>query len=196
MIRALPALLRGWAAQARRLLLGAAGPVRGDAPAADLADAPLDVLAAKIVFSYLRNRQQLLGPPPTALGHLDAPQTELLIRAAISAAQAGGRFTAERERRLRGALSAAGLQVEGFGFVAAAIRSPVPLDSLLGQVTDAHLASMFYTASLLGVDRHDAVDRSYLAFLAARLRLPAEVLARLHSQHGLGEAAGTAAGAG
>lgn len=175
-------------AQGRRWLGGAAGPERGEAPQAGLNDAPLDVLLNKIVFSHLRNRQQLLGPPPTALGHLDQPQTELLIRAAVAAAHAGGRFTAERERRLRGALSAAELQVPEFGFVAAAIRTPVPLETLLAQVTDGHLASLVYTASVLAADPHDPVDRAYLAFLAARLRLPAEVRSRLHSQHGFGEA--------
>jgi len=154
------------------------------APQHDLVDAPLDVLASKIMFSHLRNRQQLLGPPPTALGHLDQGQTELLIRAAIAAAHADGRFTEEKERLLRGALSSYGLQVEEHGFVASAIKRPAPLESLLREVRDPHVASLFYAASLLAIDKHDPVNRAYLQYLAIRLRLPAEDLARVHSQHG------------
>ena len=175
-----------WARQLRRRLVGAravpAAAVRGA-----LDDAPLDVLASKIVFAHLRNRQQLLGPPPTALGHLDQTETELLIRAAVAAAQANGRFTEERERLLRAALSANGLQVAESGFVSAALRAAVPLDALLAQVKSPHVASLFYAASLLALDKHDPVNRAYLAFLAARLRLEPEALARLHSQYGVEE---------
>ncbi|MGI4951563.1 MAG: DUF533 domain-containing protein [Janthinobacterium lividum] len=175
-----------WVRAARQRLLGLA-PAEPPAavPGGDLADAPLEVLASKIVFSHLRNRQQLLGPPPTALGHLDQVEAELLIRAAIAAAQANGRFSEDSERTLRGALSANGLQVAEQGFVAAALRSPVPLDTLLSQVASPHIASLFYAASLLAIDKHDPVNRAYLAFVAARLRLSADTLARLHSQYGI-----------
>lgn len=180
-----PAWLRALRTLWQRLRPPAPAPVSAEAPpSADLADAPLEVLASKIVFSHLRNRQQTLGPPPTALGHLDQGQTELLIRAAVTAAYADGRFTEEKERALRGALSAYGLQVEEHGFVSVAIRRPVPLETLLREVRDLHVASLFYTASLLALDKHDAVNRAYLNYLAVRLRLPGEVLARVHSQHG------------
>lgn len=149
-----------------------------------LDEAPLDILAAKILFAHLRNRQQMLGPPPTAFGQLDEGQTELLIRAAIAAAFADGQLTAAEERQLRGALSASALQASGRHFVDDAIRSPVPLEMLLREVRDAHIASLFYAASLLAIDKHDDVNRAYLLYLARRLSLPAEVLERLHSQHG------------
>ena len=166
----------------RRLFAQAAPPPLP--PQARTPDAPLDVLAAKIVFAHLRNRQQLLGPPPTAFGHLDPAQTELLTRAAIAAAQSTGRITEAEERRLRGALSANALQPDDPAFVTHAIRRPAPLEALLHDVRDNHVASLFYAASLLGADSHDPVARAWLAYLAARLRLPPETLARLHGQHG------------
>ncbi len=178
----MPTAFDGVRARLRRLFAQAAPPP--PPPPARAPEAPLDVLAAKIVFAHLRNRQQLLGPPPTAFGHLDPAQTELLTRAAIAAAQATGRITDPVERRLRGALSANALQPDDPAFVAHAIRRPAPLETLLHDVRDNHVASLFYAASLLGTDSHDPVARAYLAYLAARLRLPPETLARLHGQHG------------
>ncbi len=156
-------------------------PPRAPAP---LSHAPLDVLAAKIVFAHLRNRQQMLGPPPTAFGQLDPGQTELLIRAAVVAAHANGRMTEREERLMRAALSSLGLQVEGRDFLNDELRQPVPLESLLREVRDGHMASLFYAASLLAIDKQDEVNRSYLAYLAKRLALTETVLTRLHSQHG------------
>lgn len=159
-------------------------PVPAPRAAPRLADAPLDVLAAKVVFSHLRNRQQKLGPPPTAFGHLDTPQTELLIRAMVAAVGAAGPIGEAGERGLRAALATFGLQTEAQGFVADALQHPAPLEGLLRQVRDPHVASLFYAASLAAADKHGEVGRAYLGYLAARLRLPADALARLHSQFG------------
>lgn len=184
-----------------RRLVGALGVRRAKAPPPSpasppppLADAPLDVLAAKVMFSHLRNRQQKLGPPPTAFGHLDDTQTELLVRAMAAAVQAGGPMDGGKERRLRGALSAFGLQPETRGFVADAIRHPVQLQVLLRDIRDPHVASLFYAASLAALDKHDGVDRAYLQYLASRLRLPQDTLSRLHSQAGFSPATLPASG--
>jgi len=67
---------------------------------------------------------------------------------------------------------------------------PAPLEPLLRQVRDPHVASLFYAASLAAVDKHNEINRAYLGYLAARLRLPEDTLARLHSQFGFGGAAG------
>ncbi len=149
-----------------------------------LVDAPLDVLAVKLVFSHLRNRQQLLGPPPTTLGHLDQNQAELLIRAAVTAAMADGHLDENEERMLRSSLSTLESQAGEPNFITAAIRKPLPLEVLLRDVRDPHLASLVYAASLLAIDKHGDVNRAYLHYLAARLRLPGSVLTRLHSQYG------------
>lgn len=155
-------------------------------PVPRLQDAPLDVLAAKILFSHLRNRQQMLGAPPTAFGHLDTSQSELLVRAMIAAAGASGRIDPAKERLLRGALSTFGLEPDAPGFVDNAIARPVPLELLLADVRDSHVASLLYAASLTAVDKHAEVNRAYLTYLAIRLKLPAEALARLHAQYGYG----------
>ena len=180
---------------AERLGLRRPGPAAEAAPADDaaLGDAPLEVLAVKLAFSHLRNRQQLLGPPPTTLGHLDQNQAELLIRAAITAAMADGHLDDNEERMLRSSLSSLELQAGEPGFITAAIRRPVPLEVLLRDVRDPHLASLVYAASLMAIDKHGEINRAYLHYLALRLRLPPPVLERLHSQYGY--AAGTPAGA-
>lgn len=145
---------------------------------------PIEVLTAKILFSHARNRQQLLGPPPTALGHLDDRRTELLVQAAILAARASGPFDEDAERRLRGVLSSVGLQSTDPGFLARALAEPVGLDAILHQVRDAHVVSLVYAASLLGADRHDEAGQAWLRYLALRMKIPADTLLRLHSQFG------------
>lgn len=177
---------RALALVSRRLGLGGPERPRDDLPAerGDLADAPLDVLAVKLAFSHLRNRQQLLGPPPTTLGHLDQNQAELLIRAAVTAAMADGHLDDNEERLLRASLSTLELQAGEPGFIALAIRKPLPLEVLLRDVRDPHLASLVYAASLMAIDKHGEINRAYLGYLAKRLRLPPAVLERLHSQYG------------
>lgn len=171
---------------AERLGLRRAPPVPPSAPADEawLGDAPLEVLAVKLAFSHLRNRQQLLGPPPTSLGHLDQNQAELLIRAAIAAAMADGHLDENEERMLRASLSSLELQAGEPGFITAAIRKPLPLEVLLRDVRDPHLASLVYAASLMAIDKHGEINRAYLHYLALRLRLPPSVMERLHSQYG------------
>ncbi len=175
----------------RRLGVPVPGSAVRPAPPPDappLAYAPLDMLAAKVMFSHLRNRQQKLGPPPTAFGHLDDTQAELLVRAMVAAVLANGPLDDAKERRVRGALSTFGLQAETRGFVADAIRRPVPLEALLRDVRDPHVGSLFYAASLAALDKHDGVNRAYLHYLASRLKLPQDTLSRLHSQSGFGPA--------
>jgi uncharacterized membrane protein YebE (DUF533 family) len=155
-----------------------------DKVVAVLAQAPLDVLAVKLAYSHLRNRQQLLGPPPTSLGHLDQNQAELLIRAAVAAAMADGHLDGNEERMLRSSLSTLESQVGEENFITTAIRKPLPLEVLLRDVRDPHLASLVYAASLLAIDKHGDINRAYLHYLAMRLRLPPAVLDRLHSQYG------------
>lgn len=149
-----------------------------------LSQAPLDVLAAKLAYSHLRNRQQLLGPPPTSLGHLDQNQAELLIRAAVAAAMADGHLDDNEERMLRSSLSSLESQAGEAGFITAALRKPLPLEVVLRDVRDPHLASLVYAASLMAIDKHGDINRAYLHYLAMRLRLPPAVLDRLHSQYG------------
>lgn len=162
-----------------------ADPVRPERATAPMATQDvLDVLRAKIIFSHARNRQQLLGPPPTALGHLANEQTELLVCAAVLAARASGPFDDAAERRLRGVLSSVGLQSTDAGFLQRAIEQPLGLDQLLHQVRDAHVVSLVYAASLLGAERHDEAGRAWLHYLALRMKIPTDTLARLHSQFG------------
>lgn len=162
-----------------------AAKVVGTRDHAVLPGAPLDVLAGKVLYDHIRNKQQLMGPPPTALGHVDRHQAELLIRAAVASATADGHLGKDEERTLRTALATLEAQVGEPGFITLVIARPTPLESLLKDVRDAHMSSLFYAASLLAIDKHNATNRSYLRFLATRLRLPREVVARLHSQYGM-----------
>ena len=77
------------------------------------------------------------------------------------------------------------------------MRKPVPLEVLLRDVRDPHLASLFYAASLLAIDKHSEVNRAYLHYLATRLRLPDAALTRMHGQYGFeASTSGSAHGSG
>src|SRR5947199_412034 len=60
-----------------------AGPAAHDEPL-------VEIVAAKILIDWLRNRQQLLVPFTIDLTKLDPAQVELLVQAMIVAAQADG----------------------------------------------------------------------------------------------------------
>lgn len=144
----------------------------------------LGPLALKVMHSHLRNRHQRLGPPPSAFGSLGPEQARLLLQAAIAAAQADGRVGPQEERRLGRAAEILGVPEAERQAALAAAREPVALEALLRQVRDPHAASLLYAASLIVVDRHSPVNRAYLRYLAARLRLPADIVTRLHGQFG------------
>ena len=184
-----PAFRRRMADLARYALAGVTRRLRDTPPVPipppePLAHAPWDVLAAKVLFSHARNRQQLLGPPPTAFGQLDVSQLEILLGAAVTAASAAGTPGDAMERRLRAALSGAGLLPDDPDVLPRMLNQPPPLEDLLRAARDPHYASLFYAASLLGADRHDPAGQAWLHYLASRLRLPDSALERLHSQYG------------
>lgn len=164
----------------------AAAPGAEDAGAGRFGGADvLEALALKVMHSHLRNRHQRLGPPPSTFGNLDPDQARLLLRAAIAGAQADGRIGPQEERRIGRAAELLGIAEEEWRqALPEAVREPAALEALLRQVRDPHIASLFYAVSLLVLDRHSPVNRPYLSYLAARLRLPADTVTRLHGQFG------------
>lgn len=147
----------------------------------------LTTLAAKALMDHLRNRHQLFGPPPADFGALDAEEAELLLRAMVAAAQADGRIDSQEKDHIRDALRLLGLDKDRRGLLAEALSRPTPLDDLLRTVRGPHVASRFYAASVLVLDKHLAVNRAYLAYLALRLQLPSDVVDQVHRQFGYGD---------
>ena len=161
-----------------------AGHEEGEGPAGPAGrDEPLvDILAAKVLFAWLRNRQQLLVPYTIDLAKLDEAQVELLVHAMIVAAQADGTVDGKERDRVRAALERLNATPEQIESVDAALGQPKPLAHALAQVEDVQTGAIAYAASLLAIDRRKLVNRQYLRYLAARLQLPRDVCRSLEQR--------------
>lgn len=149
-------------------------------------DTLLGVLATKTLMRHLRNRHRSLGPAPLDLGAIESDEAKLLIRTMIAAAQADGRIDSRERSHILGALDRLGLAEDQRPFVEEAMRASIPLNDVVRAVDGPQTAAHVYAVSLLAVDKNAPVVRAYLEYLAARLRLPRDVVTRLHQQFGFG----------
>jgi uncharacterized membrane protein YebE (DUF533 family) len=143
----------------------------------------VEVLAAKILIDWLRNRQQLLVPFSIDLQKLDARESALLIEAMVAAAQADGTVDGKERDRVEGALALLNAADAQRAVVEKIIDRPRALAQLLAEVRDVQSAAIVYAASLLAIDRRKPVNRQYLRYLAARLELPQELARSLEQRY-------------
>jgi uncharacterized membrane protein YebE (DUF533 family) len=59
---------------------------------------------------------------------------------------------------------------------------PVDMDAIVNSATSPEVAAEIYVASLLAIDVDTADEKSYLAMLAARLKLPPKLVTELNRQ--------------
>jgi uncharacterized membrane protein YebE (DUF533 family) len=137
------------------------------------------VLASKVLYEWLRNRHQLLFPFAVDFERLDAAGSALAIDAMLVAAQADGTFDARERERIEAALARVSTDASPRALVDAALAAPKPLSRVLQEVRDVQGAALVYAASLMAIDPGRTVNRLYLAYLAARLQLSAELVESL-----------------
>ena len=145
-----------------------AGPAEHDEPL-------VEIVAAKVLMAWLRNRQQLLVPFSIDLQKIERAHVDLLLQAMIVAAQADGTVDGKERDRVRAALQRLNATAEQLAGLDAALDRPKPLAHALSEVKDVQTAAIVYAASLLAIDRRKLVNRQYLRYLAARLQLPKDV---------------------
>ena len=103
-------------------------------------------------------------------------QALLLIRAMIAAANADGQITPEERQRIVSKLDEAGADADDHRLIERELSNPASLDGLLREVNNPETAQQFYLASRVAIDGDTEVQRSYLNYLANRLKLdPAQV---------------------
>ena len=153
-----------------------AGPAEHDEPL-------VEIVAAKVLQAWLRNRQQLLVPFSIDLQKLDAPQVELLLQAMIVAAQADGTIEGKERARVRAALERLNATEDQLANLDAALDQSKPLAHVLAEVKDVQTGAIVSAASLLAIDRRKLVNRLYLRYLAARLQLPRDVSRSLEQRY-------------
>lgn len=106
-------------------------------------------------------------------------RARLLLSAMIAAAKADGTIDAEEERRIFGRLDDLDLDADEKRLLMAEIHEPLSVDELVRRAPSQEAAVEVYTASLLAIDPDHPAERAYLDLLAARLNLPAELVAEI-----------------
>ena len=105
-----------------------------------------------------------------------------LVRAMIAAARADGRLDAKESRTIYQRIESMGLNPEDQALLVAEMGHPVDMDAIVHSASSPEVAAEIYVASLLAIDVDTADEKSYLAMLAARLKLPPELVAELNRQ--------------
>jgi uncharacterized membrane protein YebE (DUF533 family) len=142
----------------------------------------VEIVAAKVLIDWLRNRQQLLVPFTIDLQKLDSVDIELLLHGMVAAAQADGTVDGKERERVRAALERLNASEEQLAKLDGALDSPLPLAHALAEVKDMQTGAIVYAASLLAIDRRKLVNRQFLRYLAARLQLPKDLTRSLEQR--------------
>ncbi|CBS89043.1 tellurite resistance TerB family protein [Azospirillum lipoferum] len=111
---------------------------------------------------------------------MEDQQALLLIRAMIAAANADGEITPDERRHILDTLDEAGAGAEERRIVEQELDRPQPLDSLLQSVKDQQTAEQVYLASRMAVNEQSEAERSYLQYLASRLKLDPQRVQRMN----------------
>jgi len=137
-------------------------------------------LASKLLDAHLRNRLQLMQSDPADLTGLSQPETVLLIRAMIAAAHADGRLGEEERARLSALVQTRIEDATTCDWLTREMDAPPSVELLARSVESSTMAERFYavSAEVAGFDR--PANRTYLAYLAARLDIAADVVLRIN----------------
>jgi uncharacterized membrane protein YebE (DUF533 family) len=139
-------------------------------------------LASKLLNAHLRNRRQLMQSDPADLTGLPPAQTMLLIRAMIAAAHADGVLGREERERLVELVRSAIEGATGRDALLSEMEAPPSVEQLTRSVESPALAERFYAVSVAVAGFDHPANRTYLAYLAARLNIPADVVLRINRE--------------
>jgi uncharacterized membrane protein YebE (DUF533 family) len=105
-----------------------------------------------------------------------------LVRAMIAAARSDGRLDGQESQAIFQRMEALDLQAEERDFLIQEMGKPVDMDAIVQSATSQEIAAEIYLASLIAIDVDTVEEQSYLGMLAARMRLPQELVKELHMQ--------------
>ena len=105
-----------------------------------------------------------------------------LVRAMIAVAKADGRLDPQESQAIFEKIQSLGLDSENQALLVEEIGHPVDMDAIVRSATSPEVAAEIYAASLLAVEVDTAAEKGYLAMLAARLKLPAALVAEIERQ--------------
>ncbi|MBB3999940.1 tellurite resistance TerB family protein [Aureimonas pseudogalii] len=119
------------------------------------------------------------GTPFHPAAHEADARARLLLSAMIAAAKADGHIDAAEQERIFGKIDDLDLESDEKGLLMDEMRRPLSIDDLVAGVTSPEVGVEVYTASVLAIDADQPAERAYLDMLAARLNLPAELVAEI-----------------
>ena len=120
--------------------------------------------------------------PETAPAQDGKPFELALVMAMIAAANADGHIDAEEQRHIFQQVGELPLAAEDKAFVFDALGNPPSLQDIANLAQGPEQAAELYLASRLAIDPDQPIEQAYLEGLAARLSLPADLVAHLESQ--------------
>ncbi len=110
----------------------------------------------------------------------DEGRAEIMIRAMINAAKAGGQTDAMRTRRILAALDEAGADPKALQFVRDEMAGPLDVEAVVGAVDSEQTALEVYAASLFAIPVDTPREVAYLRQLGERLGLDPALTGQLH----------------
>ena len=142
----------------------------------------LDLLAYKILLTWLRNRYVESFSFTLHLDALTQEQMRLLADAMVAAARSDGTFERSEREHLEAAWKLIGVNESAAALFTTALHSPRALHDILDAAGDAQSRALVYIGSLLAIEKRSVVHRYYLRYLAARLGLPNELVSALEQR--------------
>ncbi len=106
----------------------------------------------------------------------------ILVRAMIAAARADGKLDAQESQAVFQKIEELGLDSESKNLLVQEMGHSVDVDAIINSANSPEIAAEIYIASLLAIDVDNAAEKAYLAMLAARLQLPAQLVTELDNQ--------------
>lgn len=134
--------------------------------------------------------QETLQPAPVGSAFMPAISDQggqahlelTLVRAMMAAARADGRLDAKESQAIFQRIESLDLAPDVKAMLVEEMGRPVDIDAIVQSATSPEMASEIYIASLLAIDVDTVEEQSYLGMLAARMRLPQELVMELHRQ--------------
>ncbi len=127
--------------------------------------------------------RRVVEAPPAGTGFEPAAISNdtatLYIRAMIGAAAADGRIDANEQKQILGSLQQAGAGEEAQAFLRQEMENPASAEDLAGAVTSPTEAVQVYTAARIAIDLDTQDEAQYLADLAQRLGIDAQLAAHI-----------------
>lgn len=120
--------------------------------------------------------------PETAPARDGKPFELALVMAMIAAANADGHIGPDEQKLIFDRVGELPLDAEDKGFVFDSLANPPSLQDIADLAEGPEQATELYLASRLAIDPDHPMEQAYLEALAARLKLPADLVAHLEAQ--------------